>query len=102
MGRHPSFPAKASVDASLKTAKEEVTINKLLTAKRRDDAGGKIIGWEIVESPTGGGGSHQRIIWQCYDGQNYYYNFNAATSPEQFNASKAELRGIINSIKFSR
>ena len=98
----PSFPAKASVDASLKTAKEEVTINKLLTAKRRDDAGGKIIGWEIVESPTGGGGSHQRIIWQCYDGQNYYYNFNAATSPEQFNASKAELQGIINSVKFSK
>jgi hypothetical protein len=98
----PSFPAKASVDASLKTAKEEVTINKLLTAKRRDDAGGKIIGWETVESPTGGGGSHQRIIWQCYDSQNYYYNFNAATSPEQFNASKAELQGIINSVKFSR
>ena len=98
----PSFPAKASVDASLKTAKEEVTINKLLAAKRRDDAGGKIIGWEIIESPTGGGGSHQRIIWQCYDGQNYYYNFNAATSPEQFSASRAELQGIINSIKFSR
>lgn len=98
----PSFPAKASVDASLKSAKEEVTINKLLSAKRRDDAAGKIIGWEIVESPTGGGGSHQRIIWQCYDGQNYYYNFNAATSPEQFNASKAELQGIINSVKFSR
>ena len=31
----PSFPAKASVDASLKTAKEEVTIGKLLSAKRR-------------------------------------------------------------------
>ncbi len=98
----PSFPAKAGVDASLKTAKEEVTINKLLSAKRRDDAGGKIIGWEVVESPTGGGGSHQRIIWQCYDGQNYYYNFNAATSPEQFNASRSELQGLINSVKFSR
>jgi Sec-independent protein translocase protein TatA len=101
----PSFPAKASVDASLKTAKEEVTINKLLSAKRRDDPPGPnpiVIGWETVESPTGGGGSHQRIIWQCYDGQNYYYNFNAATSPEQFNASRAELQGIINSVKFSK
>lgn len=101
----PSFPAKASVDASLKTAKEEVTINKLLSAKRRDDPPGPkplVIGWETIESPTGGGGSHQRIIWQCYDGQNYYYNFNAATSPEQFNASKGELQGIINSVKFGR
>ncbi len=101
----PSFPAKASVEASLKGAKEDVTIGKLISAKRRDDPPGPkplVIGWEIVESPTGGGGSHQRIIWQCYDGQNYYYNFNASTSPEQFSASKAELQGIINSVKFGR
>ncbi len=101
----PSFPAKASVDASYKTAKEEMTIGKLIAAKRRDDPPGPkplVIGWEIIESPTGGGGSHQRIIWQCYDGQNYYYNFNASTSPEQFSASKAELQGIINSVKFGR
>lgn len=101
----PSFPAKASVDASLKTAKEEVTIHKLLSAKRRDDPPGPhpvVIGWETIESPTGGGGSHQRIIWQCYDGRNYYYNFNAATSPEQFNGSRPELQGIINSIRFTR
>ncbi len=101
----PSFPAKASVDASLKTAKEEMTIGKLISAKRRDDPLGPkpiVIGWETIESPTGGGGSHQRIIWQCYDGQNYYFNFNASTSPEQFNASRTELQGIINSIKFGR
>jgi hypothetical protein len=101
----PSFPAPASVEASLKTAKEEVTIGKLLAAKRRDDPPGSkplVIGWETIESPTGGGGSHQRIIWQGYDGQNYYYNFNAATSPEQFGASRAELQGIINSVKFGR
>ncbi len=101
----PSFPAKASVDASLKTAKEEMTIGKLISAKRRDDPPGPkpiVIGWEIIESPTGGGGSHQRIIWQCYDGQNYYFNFNASTSPEQFNASRAELQGIINSVRFGR
>jgi hypothetical protein len=100
----PSFPAKASVDASLKTAKEEVTIGKLLSAKRRDQAGGAgkkgVIGWEIVESATGGGGSHQRIIWQCYDGDNYYYNFMTATSPEDFNAARGELQSIINSVKF--
>ena len=98
-----SFPAKASVDASLKTAKEEMAIGKLISAKRRDDPPGPkptVIGWEIIESPTGGGGSHQRIIWQCYDGQNYYYNFMTSTSPEQFNASRAELQGIINSVRF--
>jgi hypothetical protein len=55
-----------------------------------------------METGSWGGGSHQRIIWQSYDGENYYYNFNAATSPEQFNASRAELQGIINSIRFGR
>jgi len=98
----PSFPAKASVDASLKTAKEEVGIGKLLSAKRRDDAGGKIIGWEIVESRKGGGGTHQRIIWQCYDKDNYYYNFGVVSHPDQFDAARAELQGILNSIKFTR
>ena len=98
----PSFPAKSSVDASLKTAKEEVGIGKLLTAKRRDDAGGKIIGWEIVESRKGGGGSHQRIIWQCYDKDNYYYNFGVVSHPDQFDAARSELQGVLNSIKFAR
>jgi len=98
----PSFPAKSSVEASLKTAKEEVGIGKLLSAKRRDDAGGKIIGWEIVESRKGGGGSHQRIIWQCYDKDNYYYNFGVVAHPDQFEAARAELQGILNSIKFNR
>jgi len=100
----PSFPAKASVDASLKQAKEEVTINKLLSAKRRDQGmpGKKgVIGWEIVEaSRPGSGSAHQRIIWQCYDGDNYYFNFMAASSPEQFNASRAELQRIVDSVKF--
>jgi hypothetical protein len=98
----PSFPAKSSVEASLKTAKEEVGIGKLLSAKRRDDAGGKIIGWEIVESRKGGGGMHQRIIWQCYDKDNYYYNFGVVSHPDQFEAARAELQGILNSIKFVR
>jgi hypothetical protein len=47
-----------------------------------------------------GNGSHQRIIWQCYDGDNYYYNFMVSTSPEEFNAVRAELQGIINSVRF--
>lgn len=101
----PSFPAKASVDASLKTAKEEVTIGKLLSAKRRDDGvpGKKgVIGWEITESRKGGGGSHQRIIWQCYDGNNYYYNFGVVSHPDQFEASRAELQRVLDSVKFGR
>ncbi|MBM4274762.1 MAG: hypothetical protein FJ134_09945 [Deltaproteobacteria bacterium] len=101
----PSFPAKSAVDAGLKTGKEEITIGKLLAAKRKDQGGaGKkgIIGWEIVESRKGGGGSHQRIIWQCYDGDNYYYNFGVVSHPDQFDASKAELQGILDSIRFTR
>lgn len=101
----PSFPAKASVDASLKTAKEEVTIGKLLTAKRRDQGSagpGKkgIIGWEIMESRKGGGGMHQRIIWQCYDGENYYYNFGVVSHPDQFDKARPEIQRILDSVRF--
>jgi len=103
----PSFPRAASVDASLKSAKEDVTINKLLSAKRRDatgmDKGKKVqyaMGWEVVQSPTGGGGSHQRIIWQCYDRENYYFNFMVSCSPQEFNANRAMLQQIIDSVKF--
>ena len=71
-------------------------------AKWVQDAGGKIIGWEIMESRKGGGGMHQRIIWQCYDKDNYYYNFNVISHPDQFDAARAELQGLLNSIKFNR
>ncbi len=101
----PSFPAKSSVDASLKTAKEEITIGKLMSAKRRDQGTPPkkgVIGWEIVETRKGGGGTHQRIIWQCYDGDNYYYNFGVVAHPDQFDRARAELQGILDSIKFVR
>jgi hypothetical protein len=101
----PSFPAKASVETSLKTAKEEVTIGKLMSAKRRDDPPGPkplVIGWEIVQTRKGGSGSHQSIIWQCYDQQNYYYNFNVSSHPDQFNANRAEMERVINSVHFGR
>lgn len=98
----PSFQAKASVDASLKSAKEDVKINKLLEAKRRDDGSSKkkcgIIGWEVVEAPQKNG--IQRIIWQGYDKDNYYMNFMAFSANEDFAASRAVMRQVMDSIKF--
>ncbi len=100
------FPAGASVAASLKQSQGEVKTGKLLDARRRDIGDYKkkcgTIGWEITESATGGGGSHQRIIWQGYDGQNFYFNFNTAASPAQFEAAKADLRAIQDSITFCK
>ena len=100
----PSFPAAASVSASLTQANEEVQIGKLLSARRRD--GGvkapgtpRAIGWEVTESEKGAGG-FQRIIWQCYDQDNYYLNFMTATEPKKFQAVRAEMQQIINSITF--
>jgi hypothetical protein len=102
----PSFPRKASVDASYKSAVEEKSIGKYLAVKRRDQggAGGKegVIGWETIETAEKGSGGFQRIQWQCYDGQNYYYSFMAHSEPKDFNANRAELQRIIDSIKFSR
>ncbi|NOQ35378.1 MAG: hypothetical protein GQ569_05715 [Methylococcaceae bacterium] len=100
-----SFPAEAAVKASLKSSKEDIQIDKLLSAKRRDESGkenGKTVkftrGWEIVEAPKT---DHQRIIYQAYDRENYYFNMMAAAStPEQFTQCKPELRKIIDSIKF--
>lgn len=97
------FPAAASVAASLKQSQGEVKTGRLIEAKRRDIGDYKkkcgAIGWEITESRTGGGESHQRVIWQGYDGQNYYYNFNTAAHPDQFEAAKTELRSIQDSIR---
>jgi hypothetical protein len=101
----PSFPAKSSVETSLKSAKEEVTIGKLISATRRDDPPGPnpiVFGWQIVQTRKGGTGSHQSIIWQCYDKQNYYYNFNVTSHPDQFDASRADLEKVINSVHFGR
>lgn len=96
----PSFPRKASVDASYKQAREEMTIGKYQSVKRRNQ--GDVIGWEVIETAEKGSGGFQRIIWQCYDGQNYYYNFMAAAEPSQFSQYRAVLQRIIDSIRFSR
>ena len=99
----PSFPRKAGVDASYKQAMEEKGIGKYLAVKRRDQ-GGKdgVIGWETIETPEKGSGGFQRIQWQCYDGQNYMYSFMAHSEPKDFNANRAELQRIIDSIQFKR
>lgn len=98
----PSFPRAAAVEAGLKQDKERVQINKLLDAHRRDDGNIKtgcgVIGWEQTEAPQKN--SFQRIIWQAYDGENYYYNFMTATENEDFTAAHPELRQIQDSIKF--
>jgi hypothetical protein len=101
----PSFPAESSVKASLKAAKEDITIGKLLSAKRRDEKGkenGKTVrftrGWEVVEKGSPGG--HQRIIYQAYDRDNYYFNFMGAANTENFEKCRPQLREIIDSISF--
>lgn len=102
----PDFPTGTSVAASLKQSQQEMKTGKYSEARRRDDGDKKkkcgAIGWEVTETPTGGGGSHQRIIWQCYDGGKYYYNFMAAAHPDQFAQAKSELRSILDSITFCK
>lgn len=98
-----SFPAAASVRASLKAAKEDIGIKKLLSAKRRNDKGTSkkrgVIGWEVVENGKAGG--NQRIIYQAYDEKNRYYNLMGAAKTEKFETCRPELRKIIDSIKFN-
>lgn len=100
----PSFPRAAAVDAGLKQDKERMLINKVLDARRRDDGSIKkgcgVIGWEQTEAPQKNG--FQRIIWQCYDGDNYYMNFMTYTENEDFVAARPELREVSDSIKFCR
>lgn len=90
------FPAKASVKASLDSAKKDIAIDKNISAKRRDQAG--VLGWELVEKGQAGG--HQRIIYQVYDKQNYYINLMAAAETEHFEECRPALQQIIDSIKF--
>ncbi len=98
----PSFPRKDAVKAGLKQDTERMSINQVLEARRRDDGDAKkkcgVIGWEQVEAPQKN--SFQRIIWQCYDGENYYMNFMAHSTNEDFAAAKPTLRQIMDSIKF--
>lgn len=96
----PSFPRKAAVDAGYKQAMEEKSIGKYLSVKRRDQ--GEVIGWETIETAEKGSGGFQRIQWQCYDGQNYYYSFMTAVDPQQFSQHRAEMQRIIDSVRFGR
>lgn len=99
----PSFPRAAAVKAGYKQAREEMTIGKYLSVKRRNQ-GGKhgVIGWETIETAEKGSGGFQRIQWQCYDKDNYYYSFMAYSEPKDFNAHRAVLQRIINSVRFRR
>jgi hypothetical protein len=97
----PSFPRKTVVDAGFKQAKEEMTIRKYMAVKRRDQGGKSgVIGWETIETAEKGSGGFQRIQWQCYDKDNYYYNFITSVNPQQFNQYRAEMQRIIDSIRF--
>ena len=78
---------------------EEKSIGKYMAVKRRDQ-GKDVIGWETIETAEKGSGGFQRIQWQCYDAQNYYYNFMAHSEPKDFGANRAELQRIIDSIRF--
>jgi hypothetical protein len=97
------FPAETSVKASLKSAQEEVRQGKNIAAKRRDGmcvANPKKLcarGWELIDNGKSG---PQRIIWQAYDGGNFYFNFMASAELAEFPAQRAELQGIIDSVKF--
>lgn len=99
------FPAEASVAASLDSALKDIEIDKNLAAKRRDESGlenGQTVqftrGWELTEKGQKGG--HQRIIYQAYDRENYYFNMMAAAETEHFEECRPDLESIIQSIKF--
>ncbi|MBF0516303.1 MAG: hypothetical protein HQK97_04155 [Nitrospirae bacterium] len=99
-----SFPAEAGVKASLKSALEDIKLGKNIAAKRRDDVkkiNNKTVlyarGWELIDAGKGG---PQRIIWQCYDRENFYFNFMASAESNEFAAARPELQKIIDSIKF--
>ncbi len=100
----PSFPRKSAVEAGLKQDKERIAIKQIFEARKRDDGDSKkkcgVIGWEIVEAPQKN--ESQRIIWQCYDGDNYYMNFMAYAGNDDFPVAKATLREIMDSVKFCK
>jgi hypothetical protein len=105
-----SFPAKASAKASLNSAKKDMKIGKLKSAKSRNqlatikDKQGKdkrillVRGWQVEETGTAGG--HQRFIYQVYDRNNYYINFMGSANTEQFAECRTELKASVDSITF--
>ncbi|WP_054773690.1 hypothetical protein [Methylogaea oryzae] len=90
-----NFPAEASVKASLTMAKDEIKQGKNIEAKRRDDkcqSNPKVQcarGWELIDAGKDG---HQRIIWQAYDKDNYYYNFMGASDTAEFQSVRASCK----------
>ena len=102
-GMASNFPAEASVKASLNMAKDEVKRGNNIAAKRRDDkcqSNPKVLcarGWELIDDGHDG---HQRIIWQAYDKDNFYYNFMGASNTPDFQAARATLQEVIESVKF--
>jgi hypothetical protein len=99
----PDFPAETAVKVSLERAKDEIKQGINIAAKRRDDAclsKSKALcarGWELIDSGKDG---HQRIIWQAYDKESYYYNFMAASDPAEFQGARAALQQVIDSVRF--
>jgi hypothetical protein len=94
---------KANVEACYKSAMSEKTIGKYLSVKRRDQGGKSgVIGWETIETAEKGSGGFQRIQWQCWDPQNFMYSFMAHSEPKDFNANRAEMQRLIDSIRFGR
>ena len=78
-----------------------MAIRKYMAVKRRDQGGSRgVIGWETIETAEKGSGGFQRIQWQCYDKDNYYYSFIAGCNPQQFNQHRAAMQRIIDSIRF--
>lgn len=96
----PGFPRQSAVEQSYKRALEEKGMGKYLAVKRRDQGG--VLGWETIETPDQCSGGIQRIQWQCYDQDNYYYSFMASSEPSQFPQYRAELQRIIDSVRFGR
>jgi hypothetical protein len=98
-----NFPAEASVKASLNSAKDEIKRGINLAAKRRDDkcqSNPKLLcarGWELIDAGKDG---HQRIIWQAYDKDNYYFNFMGASDTAEFQSVRAVLQQVVDSVKF--
>jgi hypothetical protein len=98
--RVPSFPRKASGDASYNSALEENASASTFPSSgviERPKWGHRR---ETIETAEKGSGGFQRIQWQCHDGKNYMFSFMAHSEPKDINANRAELQKIIDSVRF--
>jgi hypothetical protein len=109
-----NFPVESTVNAGLSAARRQVRLTKLLSVKRRTEyrkekvlEKGKEVeklvllvrGWEFVEKPQPQ--TLQRIVYQTYNRENYYFNFVAAAISENFSQCSPQLQQIIDSISFA-